>query len=258
MPEDNTEVVQTERTSTEESTQETSTEESQDNVLAPEAEERVQKMIAEATAKAVAEAKEVGRRELQAQQDRNREEMRKAERRAQVAESRAKGARTSLVDLDPELSEKLELAELKAERDALTKASQEEEVIRQQAAFHTAFIEQQSKFIEDLGLDPKDSRIDWADDAPNYIEAMGRIQTSLAKIQKENIGTMTSGFEERLKSLESKLNEGDTEANSVDTSTSAGVVSASDAEFMKKFGGGELPVNKENIDRYEKLRESYQ
>ena len=216
-------------------------------------ETRVQELIAEATARAVAEAKEAGKRELQSAQDRNKAELARAERRARVAETAITGTRQRMAELDPDAAKELELAEYRAREAGRMTADQEAELERQQTEFHTGFISQQTKFMTDIGVDPKDSRIDWADDAANYLEAMARIQTSVAQIQKENVQTMQSSLEQRLKDLEAKVTAEAIEANSVDTTTSSGVVSASDVEFRRQFADGTLPLTKANIDRHNKL-----
>ncbi len=219
-------------------------------------EEKVRQMIAEATAKAVVEAKEIGKRELQAAQDRNKAEMAKEQRRAQIAESALGAARTQITD--PDIANQLELAALRAKEQGRMTLEQEEAMVRQQQEFHQQFQGNLTQFITGLGVDPKDNRIDWATDAPNYLDAQRRVLESVSKIQKENIQAMQSGMEKRLKDLESKVSQVNVEANSVETTTSAGVVAGSDAEFIKKFGAGDLPMTKANVDRYNKIQSQYE
>ncbi len=66
-----------------------------------------------------------------------------------------------------------------------------------------------------------------------------------------------SGTVVRLKDLEGKMTAAGIEANSVTTATPSGVIVGSDAEFMKKFGAGELPTSKENVERVAKIQNSY-
>ncbi len=223
--------------------------------------EAIQKMIEEATTKAVAAAKDIGRRELQSEQDRNRAEALRAQRRAQLAESTLGAARIHLQGVDPEAAKELELAELRAKEQGRTVQEQEEAAAEQQKQFHQQFNSNLNQFITGLGVDPTDKRIDWAGDAPNYLVAQQRILESVSKIQKENIQTMQTGLEKRLKDLEAKVGkvaeEANIEANSVSTTTSLGVVAGSDAEFVKKFGNGELPMSKANVDRYNKIIKNY-
>jgi len=150
----------------------------------PLTEAKVAQMITEATAKAVKEAKELGKRELQSAQDRNRVELTKASRRAQIAETVLGTARQGL---DPEVAKELELAEYRAKEQGRVTVEQEEELARQQTEFHEKFQTNLNQFITNLGVDPKDERIDWAADAKDYLEAQQRILASAALIQKENI-----------------------------------------------------------------------
>jgi len=223
--------------------------------------EAIQKMVEEATAKAVAQAKDIGRRELQSEQDRNKAALLKAQREAGLAQNTLRTTRARMQSIDPKLAEEMELAELRSKDFAYQQAEQEEALIKQQTEFHNQFQSGLTQFVTNLGLDPKDTRIDWAGDAPNYLAAQQRVLDSVAKIQKENMQTMQSGLEKRLKEIEAKVGKVSTdaniEANSVNTTTSQGVVAGSDAEFVKKFGTGELPMTKANVDRYNKIQNTY-
>ena len=223
-------------------------------VVAPQplTEEKVAQMITEATEKAVKEAKELGKRELQSAQDRNKVELAKASRRAQIAETVLGAARQGL---DPEVAKELELAEYRAKEQGRVTVEQEEELARQQTEFHEKFQTNLNQFITNLGVDPKDERIDWAADAKDYLEAQQRILASAALIQKENIKATQTSLETRLKALEAKVKAEEIEANSVETSTSQGVVAGSDAEFIKNFAADKIPLTKANVARYHKILE---
>lgn len=219
--------------------------------------EYVQQMIADATAGAVEQAKQLGRRELQSEQDRNKAELARMERRAKQAESTLGATRTHLQSLDPDAAKEFELAQLRAEREGRQTTEQEEQMAQYQANVVQGFHDKMSQFITGLGLNPADPKIDWANDAPDLLAKMGRIQDSVAKIQKENAQTIQSGLERRLKELESQVKKVNVEVNSVETTAPTGVVAGSDAEFVKKFGSGELPFTKVNKERYEKIQQSY-
>src|SRR3972149_1156028 len=221
-------------------------------------EDKVRQMIADATAKAVQEAKDLGRRELQSQQDKNRAEVSRAERRAKLAESTLKATQDSLTQLDPDAAKDVELARLRAREQGLSGLEQEEAEAKAQQEFHQQFVEGLNQFITGLGVDPKDPRIDWAADAQNYLEAQRRVLTSVSTVQKEKVQTIQSGLEKRLADLEKKTKvETNVEANSVSTTTSGGVVSIADKDFLAKFGNGDLPMSKENVDRYNKIKNTY-
>ena len=258
MPEDSKTVVQPGQTSTTEPSPTAKPPESQTTPApAPLTKESVAQMIADATATAIEQAKELGKRELQGAQDRNKAEIARAERRANIAEAALKGARTHAQSIDPEVAKELELAELRAREQGRTQYEQEELTAESQEKFHVEFLARQQKFITDLGIDPKDKRIDWAGDAKDYLEAMERVQGSVAKIQKENVKTLQDKLDARLKSLEAKVNQANTDANSVNTELPGGAPAGSDAEFMKQFGAGTVPATKENVARVQKIQNSY-
>ena len=216
--------------------------------------EQVRQMIAEA----VGTAKESGKRELQSQQDRNKMELARTERRARIAETRLGAARTQVRGLDPDLADKMELAELRAGQQGQTTLEQEEQMAQYQTEVVQKFHAQMNQFVTGLGVDPKDPKIDWAEDATDLLQKQQRILDSVTGIQKGNIQAMQTvqkSLEERLKALEVKAKAEMTEANSVETSTSIGVVAGSDREFVKNFAEDKIPLTKANVERYQKLVE---
>ena len=225
--------------------------------LTAEQEARVNQMIANATAQAIADAKELGKRELQRAQDRNKAELSRAEQRARLAEGSLYATKAQLQQLDPDVAKEMELAEYRAREQGRAGIEQEEAMKQQQAVFHGQFYSNLSQFITGLGVDPADKRIDWGGDSPNYLEAQRRVLDSVSKIQKEQIQTTRGGLEKRLKDLEAKIKQANIEVNAVETTASAGAAAGSDAEFIKKFGSGELPMDKANVDRYNKITKSY-
>ena len=228
--------------------------------------EKVQQMIAEATAKAVQDAKDIGRRELQSQQDKNRAENAKILQRARLAESTLRATRDSLTKLDPDAAKDVELAALRAREQGMTEAERDEAAAKAQEEFHQSFVGTLTSFVKSLGVDPKDPRIDWAADASNYLVAQQRVLDSVSKIQTDKVQSIQSDFDKRLKALETKGKTENTEspdklkeANSVNTNTSGGgVITQSDKEFMAKLGDGTLPMTAENTARYNKILKSSQ
>ena len=218
--------------------------------------ELITKKIAEETAK-FATSLEAARREIQSTKDRATTEIAAATRRARLAEGALGATRTQLQQLDPDVAKEMELAEYRAREAGRAGIEQEEAVKQQQATFHGQFYSNISQFITGLGVDPNDSRIDWGSDSPNYLEAQRRVLESVSKIQKEKIQTTQSGLEKRLKDLEAKIKQANIEVNAVETAASVGAVAGSDAEFVKKFGDGTIPISKANIDRYNKITKSY-
>lgn len=227
----------------------------------PSPEEILNQKISEAVAKAVAEATvketERSKREIQSAKDKAMAEVAAAQRRARFAESTMDATRTRIKELDPDIAKEMELAEYRAKEQNRQAMEQQEQAAQYQADIVQQFHSQMNQLITGLGVDPIDKRIDWADDAPDLLTAQRRIQDSVVKIQKENIQTMQSGFEKRLKDLEEKAKQANIEVNSVDTTVSPGIVAGSDDEFLKKFGAGELPFTKANKERYDKIQQSY-
>ena len=225
--------------------------------LEPSPEERMAALVEQKVAEAIARSTEAAKREIQSTKDRATAEVNAALRRASLAESTLGEARTHLQDVDPEVAKEMELVELRSREKGRKAMEQEEAMRQQQIAFHEQFHSNLIQFIAGLGVDPSDKRIDWGSDSPNYLEAQRRVLDSVSKIQKENIQTMQSGLEKRLKELEAKVGQANIEANSVATTTSPGVVAGSDAEFVKKFASGELPASRANVERYQKIQSSY-
>jgi len=219
--------------------------------------EDVQQMIAEATKQAVAEAKDAGRRELQGQQDRNKREIEKAVRRAERAEGVLSTAQKRFEETDPDVAKDLELERLRQDQQSRLTFEQEEEVRQRQENYTKTLNDSLYAHLQALGIDPNDKRIDWAEDSPDYISGRAKFDASVTKIIKEEQQTAQTGFEKRLKELEAKMTQAGIEANSVETTTSLGVVAGSDAEFVKQFGSGQLPATQANISRYNKIKDSY-
>ena len=187
-------------------------------------ETQVRQMIAEATAKAVAEAKDVGRRELQSQQDRNKKIADEALRRQRIAESSEMSARLRLRELDPDTANAEELAQLRAERQESGQREAEEARRREAEDTYTQFKVNKRSQLQEMGVDPDDKRIDWAADAQTLMDADHRIMSSAAKVKKEGEKALQESLEKRFKDMESKLRQS-LGLDSVDTSQSVGAAS---------------------------------
>ena len=232
--------------------------------LEPSPEEKMATLIQQEVAKALATQTETAKREIQSVKDKAKDEVGRARTEAESAQRRAKlvegtvgAVRKSFQESEPEVAKELELQELRA-RDAGRLTLEQEEQAKQA---HTEWIDQfyasLTQHLSSLGIDEKDQRLDWGTDAKDAFDAQRRFLDSVAKIQKETQQTMEDGFEKRLKDIETRVSQVNVEANSVNTTTSQGVVAGSDAEFVKQFGSGELPMTKANVDRYDKIVKSY-
>ena len=211
-------------------------------------EERVQQLIAEATTTAVAKAEEAGRRNLQSEQDRNRN----TDRRAKFAESKASAYETSFKGLDEDTQRDIELARLREESKFNQSTAQEETQKQQQAAYYQQMNDSLSEEVRSWGIEPDDKRIDFASDAPDYFTGRKRFSDSLQKIVRENQKKTEEKQGQDFKDLESKLRK-DLGIDSVDTTAGGSGESDSDAVFKKGLGDGSIPLNKANMERARKL-----
>lgn len=246
-----TEQVSNETVSSGETTQKTETK------VEPLTEERIQQLIAEATQKAIEQGKVLGKREMQSIKDR---EVAEVQRKAELAESRAKAYETNLTDLDEETRAKLEAGKKNGELDYYKTRIQEEESRKQQEAYYEKLNQSLKDEVSVLGIDPSDSRIDYATDAPDYFEGRKRFSASLAKIVKQDKEKTSQDVmkqaEERFKKLEADFRK-EHGLDSQDTTTSKGVVDQSDADFMAAWGDYRILDSAKNRERYEAIKKKY-
>ncbi len=216
--------------------------------LATLTEGRVQQMIAEATSKAVAEAKELGRRELQSQQQVNRN----AEKRAGLAEGKVNAYETSFNSLDEDTKKDLELARLR-EQDKYYQSTAQEEAQKQQTdAFYQRMNEGVLNHLDSLGIERGDKRLDWGAGSQDYIEARSKLDASVSKIMTENKKVTEDKMKDDFKTLESSLRK-ELNLDSVDTTAGGGGGDDSDTEFKRAWGSGELKSTKANFERAKKI-----
>lgn len=256
MTQDILDDVQEEQTSTEETASKETTETKAVEAQPALTKEEVQQMIAEATGRAVTEAKEAGKRELQSAQDRNKAELARMERRATTAEGTLAAARTQAQSIDPEVAKEMELAELRAREQARVAGEQEDRLTQAQEAQVRATRESIDSFLTELKIDLKDPRLNWGNEQDNMVSGRAKLDASVAKILLKEKQTTEGSFEKRLKDLEAKIRGEEQTANSVNTAASTGAVAGSDEDFIKKFASYEIPMSKENIARYNKIQNS--
>ncbi len=243
------ETVNQEQTSTEETTsQETETTQTEQSQERPLTEERVQQLVAEATAKAVTDAKEAGRRQLQGEQDRNTN----AEKRARLAEGKVSAYETSFKGLDEETQKDIELARLREQDKHYQSTAQEDAQRQQDTTFYQRMNEGVLVALDSLGIPRDDKRIDWGAGSQDYIEARSRFDSSVAKIISADRKVTEDKMKGDFKTLESNLRK-ELNLDSVDTTTGSSGGDDSDAGFKKGIGDGSLPLNKENMARARKL-----
>ena len=208
----------------------------------------MQQLVAEATAKAVTDAKEAGRRQLQGEQDRNTN----AEKRARLAEGKVSAYETSFKGLDEETQKDIELARLREQDKHYQSTAQEDAQRQQDTTFYQRMNEGVLVALDSLGIPRDDKRIDWGAGSQDYIEARSRFDSSVAKIISADRKVTEDKMKGDFKTLESNLRK-ELNLDSVDTTTGSSGGDDSDAGFKKGIGDGSLPLNKENMARARKL-----
>jgi hypothetical protein len=183
----------------------------------PLTQEQVSKMVSDEIAKAT----ETAKREIQSIKDKARAEVESQARKAQLAEATLNQVRGKLKDADPAFAEQLEVEELRTRDRHYRSMEQEQVAYQQQAQFDQQFKQNLSQFVTGMGVDPNDKRVDWGDDASNYLDKQNRILASVAKIQQEESQKALEMTSKEFKALEKKLRK-DLGLDSVDTSNPAG------------------------------------
>ena len=172
------------------------------------------------------EAKETGRREMQAIKDR---EVTDANRRARLAESDSTAYRTSFADLDEESRNKAELARLQS-REVISGQAEQAESYRQQLKDSLV------SSLEVLGIDPNDRRIDWAENETSLFAGRSKFDASVARILREDRKVSEDKQSQTFKDMEAKMRK-DLGLDSVVTDISAGTSSGipTDLEKFKEW-----------------------
>lgn len=200
----------------------------------------------------LAEETNLSKREIQSFKDKALKEIGDAQARTQLAEESLAGIEAGFKETDPEAAELARLRTSDAQHRRMGTATQQ----RQQAeTFDRSFQENMNQFITQLGVDPNDKRIDWGTDARDYLSKQQRILTSVTNIQQENLTkaqkTLEDSVTQQIKDAEVRIRK-DAGLDTEETGVSAGI-SGTDTDFIDKFGTGELPYTKENVDRANKI-----
>jgi uncharacterized membrane-anchored protein YjiN (DUF445 family) len=181
----------------------------------PLSQEAISKMIADA----IAPIKETTARNIQSVKDKAAAEIDKANRRAGIAETTLNHIRGKLKESNPEFATELEIAELRTRDQHYQTREMEDQARQQQTQFDQSFKTNLNQFVTELGVDPGDKRIDWGDDAPNYLEKQSRVLNSVAKIQKAEANKALETVNQQIKDAEARLRK-ELGLDSVDTSHS--------------------------------------
>ena len=197
--------------------------------------EEIQRMINQGIMEGIERAKQSAR-------DTARFEVESLQKRVAQTRIHSEAAMRQLEQYDPAEALKLRQAQFQGDVNQRQLADQEEQQQARHAQFVQDFYRVESEAVAELGVDPKDTRIDWGNDAASPTEAHKRILKSAMAIAREQLKAERSARDETL----------NREANSVNTSITPGG-SGGDKGFLAKWGSGELPVTKENVARARKL-----
>ena len=202
---------------------------------APESQSLTQESVAQMVQAELAKATEAAKREIQSIKDKARAEVDQHLRKSQLAEATLNQVRSKLKDADPAFAEQLEVEELRVRDRAYRSQEQELAAYQQQAQFDQQFKQNLSQFVSGLGVNPEDKRVDWGDDAPNYLEKQNRILASVVKIQQDESKVAATKRSQEFKELEMKLRK-DLGLDSVDTAnpTVARGISKDEAAKLKE------------------------
>ncbi len=195
------------------------------------------------------------KRELQSTKDKAKYEVERMAQRTMTAEQTLRAARARLALENPEAAKDMELQELRGRVTNEEQTARQLEARNAQEEFHKQFKASLEESLQEMGVDTKDSKLDWAEDAPNYIEAQKRVLKSAAKIKKEAEQAAQTKYQTdlqtKLKDLEARLRK-EFGVDSVDTTASGGVVDNSDTAFIAKVARGDT-LTKQDYERARKL-----
>lgn len=220
-----------------------------DSGVAP---ENTEPSSAEKFEQAVAASLERAERAIQSAKDKAiREVTSRQARQAATSSDNLAALTEELSDLDPEVAKEVELRARRAAAKNQAAEASRTAVADRAESFHQEFTDSLTALAVEAGVDPKDSRLDWAKDAgTDYLTVMKRFQSSLVKAIKapapDNAGkdALTKLAEERkAKGLESHTNpnlQGDTSQQS-------------DQDFLNAFGNGQVEMTKANVERAEAI-----
>ena len=202
---------------------------------APETQPLTQESVAQMVQAELAKATEAAKREIQSIKDKARAEVDQHLRKSQLAEATLNQVRSKLKDADPAFAEQLEVEELRVRDRAYRSQEQELAAYQQQAQFDQQFKQNLSQFVSGLGVNPEDKRVDWGEDAANYLEKQNRILASVVKIQQDESKVAATKRSQEFKELEMKLRK-DLGLDSVDTAnpTVARGISKDEAAKLKE------------------------
>jgi len=213
----------------------------------PLTEEKVKQLIAEERERAIGEGKELGRREMQSIKD---AEVAKVQREAKFAQTNLARMRQRFTELDPDSKALLESEDLRSEVDFFKQKDAEEASRRKQEEQGKALQDSLKAHLEDLGIEPNDKRVDWADDATDYVSGRRRFDASITKILRDKEKSVRDELKETVKAEVLKARK-ELGLDSEDLSTPSGIGSSVPTD-MAKFRTWVDALSKEEYKKREK------
>ncbi len=207
-------------------------------VATPEANEKPTESapyVTEERLKAIlAETLEQGKRAGQSQADKY---VRKVEGQNKGLAARLTTLSNRLKEVDPDGAKELELADYKARENESAQAAEQQRIADK---FFVPIFEE----LDEKGIARNDPRLDWLPhEGDDLIDQSNRIRAGIRKIEKEDAGKKVVPKAETPPAKK---------ANSINTTIPAGAA-PSDSDFLTRWGNGELPANKANLQRANKL-----
>ena len=199
-------------------------------------------------AQAVQKATETDWRKIQASQDREAA----AIRRLKEMEAELNTVSASLNQLDPELKEKMELERYRGRERSQAQIDAEENQRRAFDETVNQFYGNLSEYAKEVGVDPTHKNLDWGQTTESLTVRQNRFLKSVAKIQKDQVKAREDSVFARLQAETLKMRK-ELGLETVDRTPS--VSSGSSADFLSRFAKGDIPLTKENIEKYSKSLE---
>ena len=162
--------------------------------------------------------------------------------------------RQQLEDIDPEVAEKIENRLLKAEAQARALRDADSQRVADEQGFAAQFTSKLTDLCTEAGIDPKDTNLDWAEDAgSDYLVRMGRFQASVVKAirAKGQAAANETAEQKKAREIEERKNAGLESHVTGDVAGDTTVIT--DKDFLQKFADGDVAMTKVNIARAEKL-----
>jgi hypothetical protein len=190
----------------------------------------------------------------QSAKDRVVNELRK---KAKKGDTFSKAIRERILPDNPELADKLRIAELEAGEEANNSIEEESETVKKQEEaakqVHAGLIARLSAF----GIDPGDKRIDWAKDTRDYNTGMKRFEDSVARIIKDNAVQLEANLKKKYESESAAKIAAREKELGIESVTLPDVAAVTDNDaWLKSWGDGTIPATKENIAKALKLMNS--